>query len=259
MKIYSSVWLKNLKEFVDPRKLPLIPLELIYYIRDLRCFKKGYSGAYPIRRLPVLFERGARSSFDPHYVYQAYWAADRIRRTNSSGHHVDISSHVPFVAQLSAHFPLTQLEFRPPKLELPSFNRLSGSILSLPFQDAGVRSVTCLHVIEHIGLGRYGDSLDGDGCWKALTELERIIAPGGNLFLSAPVGKPAVYFNGGYVFKVSHIGEAMKSLDLVEFSYVDDEGRFVEFGRFEDVAGMSYALGLFHFRREKKRTSHELY
>ena len=259
MKIYSSVWLKNLKEFVDPRKLPLIPLELIYYIRDLRCFKKGYSGAYPIRRLPVLFERGARSSFDPHYVYQAYWAADRIRRTNLSGHHVDISSHVPFVAQLSAHFPLTQLEFRPPKLELPSFNRLSGSILSLPFQDAGVRSVTCLHVIEHIGLGRYGDSLDGDGCWKALTELERIIAPGGNLFLSVPVGKPAVYFNGGYVFKVSHIGEAMKSLDLVEFSYVDDEGRFVEFGRFEDVSGMSYALGLFHFRREKKRTSHELY
>lgn len=250
MKIYFSVWLKNLKELADPRNLPLIPLELIYYIRDMRRFSGRYSGTYPIRRLPVLFERGgAKSSFDPHYVYQSYWAADRIRKTNLSEHHVDISSHMPFVAQLSAHFPVTQMEFRPPELELPSFNRLSGSILSLPFQDAGVRSVTCLHVIEHIGLGRYGDPLDGDGCWKALAELERIIAPGGNLFLSVPVGKPAVYFNGGYVFKVSHIGEAMNSLDLVEFSYVDDNGCFVESGRFEDVAGMSYALGLFHFRK----------
>ncbi|MBC8418623.1 MAG: DUF268 domain-containing protein [Desulfobacterales bacterium] len=249
MKIYFSVWLKNLKEFVDPRKLLLIPLELIYYIRDLRCFKKGYSGAYPIRRLPVLFEREAGSSFDPHYVYQAYWAADRIRRTNLSGHHVDISSHVPFVAQLSAHFPLTQLEFRPPKLELPSFNRLSGSILKLPFQDASVHSVTCLHVVEHIGLGRYGDPIDGEGCWEALAELQRIVCPGGSLFLSVPVGKPAVYFNSGYVFDASQIREVMNALDLLEFSYVDDGGRFVEFGGFQDIAGMTYALGLFHFKR----------
>lgn len=249
MKIFFSLWLKNLKELVDPRKLPLIPMELIYYIRDMRRFKERYSGIYPIRRLPVLFERGAKSSFDPHYVYQAYWAADRIRRSNLSELHVDISSHVQFVAQLSAHFQVTQLEFSPPRLHLPSFNRLAGSILSLPFQDAAVRSVTCLHVIEHIGLGRYGDPLDGDGCWKALTELERIIAPGGNLFLSVPVGKPAVYFNSGYVFEVSHIGEAMTSLDLVEFSYVDDDGCFVEFGSFDDIACMEYALGFFHFRR----------
>ena len=249
MRIYFSVWLKNLKEFADPRKLFLIPLELIYYIRNMRRFKERYSGIYPIRRLPVLFERGAKSSFDPHYVYQAYWAADRIRRSNLSGLHMDISSHVPFVAQLSAYVPVTQLEFRPPEVQLSSFNRLSGSILRLPFQDASVRSATCLHVIEHIGLGRYGDPLDNDGCWKALTELERIIAPGGNLFFSVPVGKPAVYFNTGYVFEVSHIGEAMKTLDLVEFSYVDDDGRFVEFGRFQDIVGMAYALGLFHFKR----------
>jgi len=249
MKIYFSVWLKNLKELVDPRKFPLIPMEWIYYIRDMRRFRENYSGIYPIRRLPVLFERGAKSSFDPHYVYQAYWATDRIRRSNLSELHMDISSHVPFVTQLSAYFPVTQLEFHPPEVQLSSFNRLSGSILRLPFQDASVLSVTCLHVIEHIGLGRYGDPLDNDGCWKALTELERIIAPGGNLFLSVPVGKPAVYFNAGYVFDVSHIGKAMKALDLVEFSYVDDDGRFVEFGRFQDIAGMAYTLGLFHFKR----------
>ena len=150
------------------------------------------------------------------------------------------------VGQLSAYFPVTQLEFRSPEVQLSSFNRLSGSILSLPFQDASVRSVTCLHVIEHIGLGRYGDPLDNDGCWKALTELEQIIAPGGSLLLSVPVDKPAVYFNSGYVFEVSHIGETMKALDLVKFSYVDDDGRF------QDIVGMAYTPGLFHFKRKER-------
>jgi len=249
MKLFFSVWLKNLKEMVDPRNLPLLPLELIHYAGDRRLYRRQYAGGYPIKRLPVLFERGRRPFFDAHYVYQAYWATDRILRTNPSGFHVDISSHIPFVAQLSAHLPVIQMEFNPPPVKLPSLKRLSGSLVSLPFQDGSVPSLTCLHVIEHIGLGRYGDPIDSDDCWKALRELERIIAPGGNLFLSVPVGEPAVYFNSGYVFKVSHIGEAMKALDLVEFSYVDDDGRFVEFGRFQDIVGMAYALGLFHFKR----------
>jgi len=249
MKLFFSIWLKNFKEMVDPRNLPVLPLELIHYVRDRKLYRRQYAGCYPIKLLPVLFEREKSPSFDAHYVYQAYWATDRILRTNPSGFHVDISSHIPFVVQLSAHLPVIQMEFNPPPVQLPSLKRLSGSLVSLPFQDRSVPSLTCLHVIEHIGLGRYGDPIDSDGCWKALRELERIMAPGGHCFLSLPVGKPAVYFNGNYVFRVFHIREAMKSLDLVEFSYVDDNGCFMESGRFEDVAGMSYALGLFHFRK----------
>ena len=249
MKLFFSVWLKNLKEMVDPRNLAVLPLELIHYARDRKIYRRQYAGGYPIKLLPVLFEREKSPSFDAHYVYQAYWATDRILRTNSSGFHVDISSHIPFVVQLSAHLPVIQMEFNPPPVKLSSLKRLSGSLVSLPFQDGSVPSLTCLHVIEHVGLGRYGDPIDSDGCWKALRELERIMAPGGNLFLSVPVGKPAVYFNGGYVFKVSHIGEAMKSLDLVEFSCVEDNGHFVEYNSLENMASMEYALGLFHFRK----------
>lgn len=249
MKLFFSIWLKNIKEMVDPRNLPVLPMELIRYARDRRLYRRQYAGGYPIRLLPVLFERGRRPFFDAHYVYQAYWATDRILKTDPSGFHVDISSHIPFVAQLAAHLPVIQMEFNSPPLQLPSLNKLSGSLLSLPFKDGSVPSLTCLHVIEHVGLGRYGDPIDSDGCWKALRELERIMAPGGNLFLSVPVGKPTVYFNSGYAFKVSHIKEAMKSLELVEFSYVDDDGCFMEFGRFQDIAGMAYALGLFHFRK----------
>ncbi len=249
MKLFFSVWLKNLKEMVDPRNLPVLPLELIHYARNRRLYRRQYTGGYPIKRLPVLFERGRRPFFDAHYVYQAYWATDRILRTNPSGFHVDISSHIPFVAQLSAHLPVIQMEFNPPPVKLPSLKRLSGSLVSLPFQDGSVSSLTCLHVIEHVGLGRYGDPIDSDGCWKALRELERIVAPGGHCFLSLPVGKPAVYFNGSYVFRVSDIVGALDGLDLVEFSCVDDNGHFVEYNGFQNMADMAYALGLFHFRK----------
>ena len=251
MKLHFSAILKNFKELVDPRKFPITPLELICYFRDIRRFRTEYTGTYPIRLLPILFERTSENSFDPHYVYQAYWATKRIVREELPEHHVDIASNVSFVAQLCAVFPVIQMEFRPPEIKLSSYNRLSGNILSLPFSDESIQSVTCLHVIEHVGLGRYGDVLDSDGCWKGLLELERIIAPGGSLFLSVPVGKPAVYFNGNYVFNALDIVRALVGLELSEFSYVDDNGNFVEFGSLDDTSTMEYALGLFHLKRPK--------
>ena len=48
---------------------------------------------------------------------------------------------------------------------------------------------------EHIGLGRYGDPLDPLGTRKAAAELQRVLAPGGQLLFSLPVGRPRVEFN----------------------------------------------------------------
>ena len=59
--------------------------------------------------------------------------------------------------------PLDTVEFR------------KGSILNLPFEDATVPSVSSLCVVEHIGLGRYGDPLDPYGSEKAIQELKRIV------------------------------------------------------------------------------------
>jgi SAM-dependent methyltransferase len=249
MNLRRSVLLRNLKETLDPRNFFLAPLEIASFMRELKRFKRRYTGNYPIRLLPVLYERNKKSFFDPHYVYQAYWAAREITHWPPSGQHVDISSHVPFAVQLSAVFPVIQLEFRPPQIEIASFQKISGDILQLPFRDGSLSSISCLHVVEHLGLGRYGDVLDPDGWWKGLGEIQRVLAPNGNLFLSVPVGCPALYFNGNYVFRAADIEGALRELGLISFAYVNDDGGFVESGKFHDTEKMSYALGLFHFRK----------
>lgn len=251
MKLFFSAILKNLKELSDPRNLPYVPMELFRYLIDLKRFKSQYNGKYPIKVTPIFFERTAFSSFDPHYVYQAYWATARILQNKNIGPHVDISSNVSFLAQLSACRNVVQLEYRPPELRLTACSRVSGDILRLPFFKRSIGSVSCLHVIEHVGLGRYGDPLDVTGAWKGLLELERIIAPGGFLYLSVPVGKPSVLFNSGYIFSPMDILRALSRLKLIEFSYVDDDKNFIEYSKPEDASELKYGLGLFLFRKLK--------
>lgn len=252
MKIVLSAILKNIKELIDPRKLPFVFRELFLYIKELICFVRQYQGTYPVKMMPVFFEKTSFSSYDPHYTYQAYWAASNIikDKTKDTLPHMDISSNISFVAQLCASTDVIQIEYRPPGLSLSSYHKISGDILSLPFSDDSVSSLSCLHVIEHIGLGRYGDSIDVNGCWKALSELERILSSNGRLYLSVPIGKPAVFFNGCYIFDAMDIVRALTGMNLVSFSYVNDEGGLIELGKPEDTIGLRYGLGLFVFQKQ---------
>lgn len=251
MKMILSSILKNIKELADPRNLPFIFREIYLYLKELACFKRQYQGSYPIKIMPVFFEKSSFSIFDPHYVYQAYWATYQIinNKIKDQKPHVDISSNISFVAQLCALTRVIQLEYRPAKLTLSSYAKISGDILDLPFPDKSVSSLSCLHVIEHIGLGRYGDSIDANGCWKALSELERILAFGGRLYLSVPIGKPAVLFNGCYVFSAMDIVRALTCLDLIDFAYVNDDSVLVESGEPKDTGELEHGLGLFVFHK----------
>jgi SAM-dependent methyltransferase len=163
--------------------------------------------------------------------------------------HVDVGSQVIFANLLAAVIPVVFLDYRPLKAKLPGLICLGGDLLRLPFMDRSLSSVSCLHVIEHIGLGRYGDPLDPAGTSKAARELARVLGPGGNLILATPVGKPRLCFNAHRIHRAEEIREMVPELELVEFSGVHDGGRYVEQVDLSAFQNSEYACGFFWFRR----------
>ncbi len=108
--------------------------------------------------------------------------------------HVDIGSSLFFVGNVSAYQPMVHYDYRPPALALPGVDVGAADLLNLAFADGSIASLSCMHVVEHVGLGRYGDTLDPAGDVKACAELSRVLAPGGQLLFVTPVGQASVHF-----------------------------------------------------------------
>jgi SAM-dependent methyltransferase len=169
--------------------------------------------------------------------------------------HVDISSSLHFVSMISAFIPVRFYDFRPPDLVLEGLNCERADLLALPFPDRSVPSISCMHVVEHIGLGRYGDSLDPDGDLKAIRELERVVAPGGTLLFVTPVGKPLLRFNANRIYSVDEVVKQFPALDLVEFTLIPehpDGGAPVRNATPEQASHERYGCGCFWFRRPSR-------
>lgn len=129
-------------------------------------------------RYPCLNDNTVSTGFDRHYVFHTAWAARVVMKSRPSKH-VDISSSLYFCSILSACLPIDFYDYRPAALGLDNLSTERGDLLRLPFEDGAIQSLSCMHVLEHIGLGRYGDPLDCNGDLKAMTELKRVLARGG--------------------------------------------------------------------------------
>jgi hypothetical protein len=209
-------------------------------------------GAEPLHfsnSYPQLFDATETTAYDPHYFYQAVWAMAGIAQGKSKAH-VDVGSDVRFVGMLTTHLPVIFVDIRPLNTDLLPLTCVSGSILSLPFNEGSVESLSCLHVVEHVGLGRYGDPLNPFGTRQACAELARVLAPSGNLYFSTPVGHPRVCFNAHRIHSSQQILDYFPGLELVEFSGVDDRGRFCRKIDLDDLADAYYACGLFRFTKK---------
>jgi SAM-dependent methyltransferase len=203
---------------------------------------------------PCLTDRTKKTPFDAHYFFQPIWAMERIVRSGAV-EHVDIGSQISFPGMLSAIMPVTFLDLRPLEVEIGRLRSIAGDLNGLPFADQSLSSVSCLHVVEHVGLGRYGDPLDPHGSRVACKELQRVLAKGGSLYLSVPVGRERVCFNAHRVHDPRTILGWFDGLELVEFSAVDDSGKLQQAVEPAAAASFRYGCGLFHLRRSDESRS----
>jgi hypothetical protein len=221
------------------------------YFRDWYRYRR-MEGAEPIRlgdTYPCLHDKTACTHVDGHYFYQHVWAMEKIV-TSRPALHVDIGSNVDFVGLLSTVTSVHFVDIRPMQVcGLANLESRYGSILKLPYESDSLDSLSCLHVAEHIGLGRYGDPLDPRGTKKAAAELSRCLAPRGHLYFSVPVGKPRLCFNAHRIHSPQRILEYFSGLKLLEFSGTDDTGQFYRNVPPERFANERYACGMFLFTK----------
>ncbi|HMN95809.1 MAG TPA: DUF268 domain-containing protein [Phycisphaerales bacterium] len=243
----TRIFRRVVEMVIEPRRL-LGLRHLPRFLADRRALRRAGLALRWRDLHPQLGDRLPGTPFDPHYFHQAGWLA-RALAAGRPAQHVDIGSDVRLVAALSAFVPIEFVDVRPLDVVLEGLTCRAGSLGSLPFADRSVISLSCLHVIEHVGLGRYGDPLDADGPRHAAAELARVLSPGGRLMLSTPVGRPRVEFNAHRVFDPTSIPALFPGLTLDRFALVDDGGRFLPDVRPEQAIGAEYACGLYVLAR----------
>jgi hypothetical protein len=241
-----------MKPFADPIQLFMAVPRYARFLMEWMRYKSldGAEGTRLVDSYPCLSDRTAKSGVDSHYFFQDRWAFARIRESGAQ-EHVDVGSRLDLIGFLTTICAVTFVDIRPFEVPVDNLDSRQGSILAMPYPDASVRSLSCLHVSEHIGLGRYGDPLDPAGTRKACAELQRILAAGGHLYFSLPVGKPRVCFNAHRIHAPARILEYFSELSLVELSGITDEGTFIRNIDMQVLAQSDYACGLFHFCREQ--------
>ena len=201
-------------------------------------------------RYPCLNDRTANTAFDRHYVYHTAWAA-RVLAQTKPVQHVDIGSYLYFATLVSAFVPIRFYDYRPAKVVLPGLETGFADLHELPFEDGAVASLSCMHVVEHVGLGRYGDPLAPNGDLKAMRELVRVLTPGGDLLFVVPVGQPKVMFNAHRIYGYDQVIEAFEGLQLAEFTLIQQQGTEppIQGATEEQVAAERYGCGCFWFSK----------
>lgn len=204
-------------------------------------------------RYPCLTDRTNNTEFDRHYIFHTAWAA-RVLANLKPTKHVDIGSSLYFIANVPAFVPVAFYDYRPAELNLHNVTTHKGSLDALPFEDQSIESLSCMHVVEHVGLGRYGDPIDPQGDKRAMSELQRVVAVGGSLLFVTPVGKPKVCFNAHRVYGFDQVLDCFPELELEQFSLIpdspDDGGLILEADP-SLVATQSYGCGCFWLRRKR--------
>jgi SAM-dependent methyltransferase len=194
-----------------------------------------------------LLDGSAKSGKAGEYFYQDTWCVKHVAKHRPRVH-VDVGSALISMGCLSQTVPVAYVDLRPTNVRLPGFHALQGSLTNLPFADRAIASLSSLSVVEHVGLGRYGDPLDPTGTDRACAELARVLAAGGMLYVAVPTAKDAhVAFNAHRVFAPDAFIAKFPGVFLVDEAY-GTASELLTRSEY-DAIGQPYAYGCYCFSR----------
>ena len=182
---------------------------------------------------PVLCERFEQAGVARgHYFHQDLYVAQKVFQ-HGPQRHIDVGSRIDgFVAHVASFRIVEAIDVRPLKSEVPNLRFLCADLMQELPSDLieATDSLSCLHAVEHFGLGRYGDPVNFEGHLAGIRNMSRILQPGGRFYLSTPIGKrQRIEFNAHRVFSVPYLlDQVTDQFDVKSFAYVDDSGALNE-------------------------------
>ena len=201
---------------------------------------------------PIITDKYAASGNIGNYFWQDLWAAKLIIGCGTKKH-FDIGSRLDgFIAHLlSAGIEVEMIDVREFPGQVEHLHTIVDDATTLhQIPDESIESMSALCSLEHFGLGRYGDPIDPEACFKCFDNIQRKLKKGGRLYISLPVGRERVEFNAHRVFYASTVIECFKTLRLKEFSCTSqgELERDVDIHKYDhDPHDGEWRYGLFHF------------
>lgn len=247
-------WLLSSQFGVDPRCFLRSVCGIPFFLHDWRRFRRGYSGKLAL--MPCLhdrYEEGGTTKSD--YFWQDLLVARWIFEAQPQKH-VDVGSRVDgFVAHVASFREIEVFDVRPITSKIPGVIFKQADLMKPVGEIAGgyCDSLSCLHALEHFGLGRYGDPIDPQGYERGIANMAQLLKPDGRFYLSTPIGQERVEFNANRVFDprtIIHCAESSR-LHLEELTVIDAGGVVSKVPPGEhtllELAQSRYNLGVFIF------------
>ncbi len=123
-------------------------------------------------------------------------------------------------------------------------------------ENESIASLSALCSLEHFGLGRYGDPVDPNACFKSFESIQRVMKREGEIYISVPIGIEHLEFNAHRVFYPSTIVESFNEMELQEFSVINADHEGIEYDvdirKYDNELGIrGLRFGLFHLKEIK--------
>lgn len=240
----------NIPVFINTTKS--LPKFIVSYLRILK--SKSNDKNFKIRSLtPVLNDWNSESgTASGHYFHQDLHIAQLIYEKNPDNH-LDIGSRIDgFVAHVASFRKINVMDIRELNIDIKNIIFKKVDLMSLNqnlYEEYS--SISCLHALEHFGLGRYGDKIDYWGFEKGFKNISSLLKKNGTLYLSVPIGPQRIEFNAHRVFKISYLISLIRdNYTIKTFSYVNDKGDFFKNQKLNKLSidnnfGCNYGCGIF--------------
>ncbi|MHB9056437.1 MAG: DUF268 domain-containing protein [Paludibacteraceae bacterium] len=163
-----------------------------------------------------------------HYFFQDLYVAQKIFQNNPQ-RHVDIGSRIDgFVTHVASFREIEVFDIRPMDIHITNVKFKQADLMNLEEADyESTDSISCLHALEHFGLGRYGDPISYDGYLKGLKNITMLLKKAGKFYFSVPMGNQRIEFHAHRIFSLQYLIKLVsENFTVEEFSYINDKNEF---------------------------------